>query len=484
MDLSGYAACERSVAVRLLRLAGLVSILFGAVLQVVGCSSALPVASTPPASAGGGAETQSVRVAVVKKTNPGASAGYSGEVKSKTQVNVAAKLMGRVEQMYVDVGSEVKAGDPIASLERGTIEAQLHQAEAALILAQARLAQVESGPRTETVAQAEANLKAAEARLSQVKAGPTEQQLQIAETQVRVAKNQLFAVQSQADAYLGSPVPTLYTQEMKEAQSGVAWEQIQLAEAQLAQLRAGATPEQIAQAQFAVDAAKAQLDLAKAPFTEHDVAVVRAQVIQAQAAVDLVKTQLADTTVVSPIDGIVSERYLSVGALTAPGTPILSVVSGELEVSIAIEESRSSQVRVGQRVSVRVGAYPGKEFAGVVSSVAPTVDPRTRMISAKISIEDPEQQLKAGMFAEVTLAENGTQSVLSVSPRAIVEREGRSVVFLVADGRVSVRAVKTGASNDQEVQILDGLSGGEAVVLDPPVEMKEGDAVTAVRVEQ
>lgn len=425
-----------------------------------------------------------VTVAPVKEGTT-AGATYSGEVKAKAQVNVAAKMMGRIEQMLVDVGSEVKAGDTIATLERSTIDAQVRQAEAALTLARNQLAQMEAGARAETVAQAEANLRAAEARMAELRAGPTPEQLQAAEAQVRLARNQLYSVQTQADAYLGSRAAAMgqlvFTPEMKEAQSGVAWEQVQLAEAQLAQLKAGPTAEQLAQAQAAVDAARAQLELTRKPFGERELEVARAQVAQAQAAVDLVNTQAADTVVTSPLDGVVAERYLSVGSLATPGTPIVVITNRDLEVSLTVEETRSGDLWVGQAATVVVGAYQNEVFEGVVSSVAPTVDPRTRTVAIKVAIKDPEHRLKAGMFARIALAGAETSTGVFVPEKALIEREGGDAVFVVTDGRVQLREVRIGTSDGGQVQVQEGLVAGETVVLDPPVELKDGDAVAVVR---
>ena len=461
-------------------------IIVSLLVSTFGCSSI----TTPPNSLAANSSTSKpVAVAVAPVRSGPVTAGhlYSGEMKAKTQVNVAAKLMGRIEQMPVEVGSVVKTGDVIAVLERGAIEAQLRQAEAALTLAKDRLEQMEAGARPEQVAQAEANLRAAEAKLAQLKAGPTAEQLQAAEAQVRLAKNQLYAVQTQADAYLASRAAAVgqlvYTKEMKEAQSGVAWEQVQLAEAQLAQLKAGPTPEQLAQAQAAVDAAKAQLDLAKSPFTQKDLEIARAQVAQAQTAVDLVKTQMADTTVTSPIDGIISERYLSVGGLAAPNVPIVTVTSLDLEASLAIEEARIGQVQAGQPVTATVSAYPDEQFEGVVTSVAPTVDPKTRTVTAKVEVKDPQRRLKAGMLARVMLG-SGSSNGLFIPVSAVTRRNGKDIVFVVNDGRAAEREIRIGEPSQERVEVIEGLAAGEMVVLEPQAELTNGTSVTVIRSEQ
>ena len=378
-------------------------------IPIASCTSSTPQKpqGIQPASATSTQQDAPVKATDVKETQTASPITYTGDVKPKTQVSLSTKAIGRIEELKVDVGSSVHAGEVIGHLDQSTIEAQLNQAEAALAAAKAKQAQLEAGARDETVAQAEANLRAAQARLAQLKAGPTKEQLAEAETAVTAAKNQLNAVQAQGDAYLGSKAllygTVIYTKDLKDAQAGVAYEQMKLAEERLAELKAGPTKEQLDQAQAAVNAAQAQLDLAKNPFTKNDLDAAAAAVKQAQASVDLVKTQLADTNIVAPVDGIVSDKYLSVGALASPQVPILNIISSELEVALSVEEARAGQIQVGQPVSLTVAAYPDKSFSGTVSSIAPAIDPRTRTFVVKVSPKNGQGMLKAGMLAKVTI---------------------------------------------------------------------------------
>ncbi len=471
------------------------------------------------------------RIVPVREMKLSSNLTYSGDVKTKAQVAVTAKMVGRIEALNVDMGSEVKEGDVIAVLEHSTIDAQVSQGEAALAVAKAGLAKLESGARSETVAaaevsvdsarqkllsaqagsrteaiaQAEANLRGAEARLAQLQAGPTPEQIEVAKTNVRLAKNNLYSVQVQADAYRsaarlgGFP----YTKEMKEANSGVGFEQVQLAEAQLASLLAKPTPEQVAQAQAAIDAAREQVRLLKDPYTQWDIAqlengvraaeeqlslarspytfqdleVGRAQVKQAQAVLDLAKTQLADAMVLAPFDGVVSERILSAGALAAPAAPIVNIISSELEISLSVEESRSGALKVGQPAAVQVAAYPGQTFQGKISAIAPTVDPKTRTLVAKITVKDDQKQLKPGMYARVTIDAGQAQTGLAVPKEAVVKRGDKDVVFAVVNGKAQMREVQVGPADGNNVQILKGLVSGENVVQNPGNTLQDGEGV-------
>ncbi|MBI4321852.1 MAG: HlyD family efflux transporter periplasmic adaptor subunit [Chloroflexi bacterium] len=286
------------------------------------------------------AATQHYLTAPVQRTTLADSVAATGPIAAATAVPLNFKNSGKVAEIDVNVGDQIKAGQVLAKLEPTDLQAQLRQAQANLAVAQAKLdgmlagpraeqvaqlqanvdiakqklatirngpraevvaqaqaaldsareklAAMESGPRPETVAQAQANLDAAKAKLDQLKSGPTKEQLDAAEAQVRLARNQLYSAQSNADAQIGSG-RSVFTKDIKEAQSGVAWEQINVAEAQLAALKSPPTPEVLSQAQAAVGAAQQGLNLAKTPFTEHDLAQARKTVDAAQQQLDLAK---------------------------------------------------------------------------------------------------------------------------------------------------------------------------------------------------
>ena len=147
-------------------------------------------------------------------------------------------------------------------IDKGPMEADQAAAEAAVESARAALVQAQTAVEAEEKI-ATANLELAQAKLDALLAGPTPEQIREAEAALRVAKNQLYATQVQADAYLGSSLvwrgQAVYTKEMKEAQAAVAYEQVQAAEARLAQLTAPPRGELVRQAQAAVDQAEAQL---------------------------------------------------------------------------------------------------------------------------------------------------------------------------------------------------------------------------------
>ncbi|MHB1415045.1 MAG: efflux RND transporter periplasmic adaptor subunit [Chloroflexota bacterium] len=503
-----------------------------ALLMVSGCvgSTAAPVdtRSTPgPAQ---------VRVAALAKGAIAENLVYPGNVQSLAQVAIVPEVAGRVRRLAVDVGSEVKAGDVVAEIDPSAYEIQLAQAKAAKAAAEARLASMEAGSRaeqialaeanlksvqerlagmeqggrTEIVAQAEANLKAAEARLAEVRNGPTPEQIAVAEAQVRLAKDNEYYQQQQADAIgrtlQAIPGDPVNRDALKGAQLGVAWEQTQIATAQLEQLKAGATDEQIAQAEAAVAAARQQVEIAKQPFTSHEIGqaqagvlaaqeqlalaakpfttndlnAARAAVEQARTAVDLAQLQLQKATVTAPVDGVVAQRLSAEGAMAAPSTPIVTLVARDVEVSVNVDEAKLRYLQVGQAATLSVAAYPGETFDAEVTAIAPAFDPRSRTVAVKIRPQRTSKLLD-GMFAQVSITAAQKADALLAPAGAVQDRDGKKVAFAVQDGVVKMREVKTGLASGDTVEISEGLVEGDQVVVNPNGGLADGQAVVAYR---
>ncbi|MDO8670100.1 MAG: efflux RND transporter periplasmic adaptor subunit [Dehalococcoidia bacterium] len=499
-----------------------------------GCSQTTqpPAAkSGTPAPGSGLAAPVNVSVDTVRRGSLSSGLSFSGNVQARQQVNLVPKVSGRVTRLAVDVGSVVKTGDTLLELEQDTLNLQLAQAQAGLDGAQARLSgleagarpelvaqaqagldaaqarlnAMEAGPRVEQVGQVEANLKSAQARLDQIKAGPTEEQIHAAEAQVRVAKNQLYLQQLQADALLGGMFAGSFNYDQKNAQAGIISEQINFASANLAQLKAGASAEQLAQSEAAVEIARQQLamakqplteydlqaagaavaqaqaavDLARQPATKYDLLAARATVAQAQVAVDLARLQLAEATVKAPFAGVVSQRQASLGTMAGPTSPVLTLISADTEVAVNVDERSLATIKAGQTAKITASAYPGEEFSATVSSVAPSVDAKSRTAQVRLFPQDAAGKLRDGMFAQVQLSVGASnREALLVPKSAVVQESSNTVVYLVADGKVKRQIVTIGASSGDQIEIVAGLTEGQKVVISGLAGLQDGQEVS------
>ncbi len=136
-----------------------------------------------------------------------------------------------------------------------------------------------------------------------------------------------------------------------------------------------------------------------------------------------------------------------------------------------VAESDSVLVRAGQPLSLRVMAYPGRTFHGVVSRVYAAVDPTTHRVAVRAEIADPANELRAGMLADVSIrVREAIESPAVPANAAVREADGTTSVWVTTDRRhFAQRTVRTGERSEGWVQILEGLTPGELVVTDGAV---------------
>jgi len=451
----------------------LVAVALAGAFWAAGCN---PEAVSDQAPAAGPAGTR-IQVAEVRRGNLAPRLLYSGNVQARQQVTVAPRTTGRIVALPVDVGSVVKAGDALVELDRATQAAQVAQAQGALEAAEARLRGLQAGPRAEQVAVAEANLRRAEARVAQLQAGPTSAQVAGSVANVRVAEQRMNVTEARYSALLGTRGSSL-TEAQRDADLGVNWEQMKIAEANLAILNAGSTAEQIAEAQAGVDAAREQLSLAREPATQYDIRAAQATVVQARGALDVAQAQLAETTIRASFDGVVAQRLLVEGAMATTATPVLTLLSADLDLVVSVEEAGLAALQPGQEALVTASAYPGQEFRATVASVAPVVDSRSRSVQVKLAVADESGRLRDGMFAQAQLATGNREARLVVPGAAIGQGdEGRSFVLVVEGGKVRRQSVVLGGSDGQQVEVVSGLAEGQRVATSNILSLRDGEVV-------
>jgi RND family efflux transporter MFP subunit len=189
--------------------------------------------------------------------------------------------------------------------------------------------------------------------------------------------------------------------------------------------------------------------------------------------------QLRDASVRAPFAGLIAKREVSRGDYVRPGQPLLEVVALDpIEVEFAVAERDSARVAPGQPVSVEVEPYPGERFAGVVSAVSPVIDPRTRTMRVKARIPNADGRLRPGLFARTDLGVAKRSNVVLVPAEAVLQRADGEVLFTVGpDDRAKRVVVKTGLQRGGRIEIVEGVSGNDQVVVAGQAGLVEGAAV-------
>jgi membrane fusion protein (multidrug efflux system) len=126
---------------------------------------------------------------------------------------------------------------------------------------------------------------------------------------------------------------------------------------------------------------------------------------------------------------------------------------------------------------VEVDAFPGEQFSGAVSRVAPVFDPATRTATIEIEVPNPGFRLKPGMYARVRLTVEEKPAALTVPRNAIVDQNGVRGVFLVVEDTAHFQGVTTGIQDEAYVEVVEGLTDGQRVVTSGALALRDGDRV-------
>ncbi len=204
-----------------------------------------------------------------------------------------------------------------------------------------------------------------------------------------------------------------------------------------------------------------------------------------RASLELLRIRLARTTVRAPFGGMVSQRFVSLGDYVKTSDTLVNLRTIDpVRVAFTVPERYSGVVARGQKVSFRVAAIPGEEFTGNVEFVSPAVQLPARTLLIKAIVPNGRRRLQAGMFAEARLAIAVRPRAVIVPEEAVIAIQGTSYVWVVQDGKVTRRAVVLGVRSPGEVEISQGVSAEEQVVVGGLELLQEGAPVAATLVER
>ena len=185
---------------------------------------------------------------------------------------------------------------------------------------------------------------------------------------------------------------------------------------------------------------------------------------------------LENTSLVSPISGVVTARNYDSGDMYGGGTPVLVVEQiTPVKLLINISETYFTQVKRGAKVDVRLDVYGDETFEGAVSLVYPTIDSNTRTFPVEIKMPNRDQKVRPGMFARVML-NFGTKNNVVVPDRAVVKQSGTGdrYVYVYKDGKVSYKKVELGRRMGQEYELVSGILDHSQVVIAGQTKLVDG----------
>jgi len=380
-----------------------------------------------------GAVESTGSTATVARRDFSSSVLATGAVQAQVgaEVRVGARISGKVQRLYANIGDRVAKGQVVAELEKADLEALVSQREAELDLARAGLAAVDSLlPKEIEKAKLEVTESEATYKLAESVLGRTRQLYQ---------------------------------------KNAVSQDELDQAE------------ERHSVSKVRVASARKALELAETRYAE-DSRQARAEVARAASALENARVQLSYATISAPIDGVIASVSTEEGETVAAGMQAPTFVTiidlERLQVDAYVDEVDVGKVKVGQRAAFTVDAFPATEFEGKVSAIYPKAVIQDNVVNydVVIDIETPYHGLlRPEMTASVTIFLEKREGVLAIPAKAVQRERGRTVVYVDADGRAEPREIKAGWRDGQWIEVASGLQEGEAVFLEVPGQEQQKD---------
>jgi RND family efflux transporter MFP subunit len=346
----------------------------------------------------------SVRVLPVEQRQIRRNVEAVGSLFPLEEVTVSSEVEGRVEQVLVDVGDHVSAGQTIVKVVPTELQLTLDQQRASLQQARARLGLPDNAEEFKDVRGA-AEVKKAAADL--------------------------------ADA------------EQKYLRAKTLLEQ-------------GLLPKQsFDEAESHFNAARAAYDL-----SVQTVENLRGQLAQSRAATALAQKKVNDSNIRAPFAGQIKERSVTQGQYLKVQTSVMVIVNIDpLRVRLRVPEKMAGWVKAGQQVTVTVEAYPDRTFGGKITRINPSVDQQTRAFEVEALIDNHDALLKPGFFVKATIPSSFVVDALFVPQDALLYVYGVYKVFVIDGNTLKEKEVKIGERYGDDVEIVDGITRGERIAL-------------------
>ncbi len=425
-------------------------IVFVMILAVVGAAAGFVVKKRAAAA-------RKSTIVRVEEVQPGELVEFvsaPGEIEPKSRVEISAKVSARVVALPYEEGEMVTRGDPNANPPIPPsllLQLDSKDLESRLLEAQARRAAQAAGIEAEKakIASQKANLIGTAAKLEQAKT------------------------------------------DLERQKSLLTTRDVSQAEFDAVQLKLDELQAQYNAAKHSLDGAELNLQV-----LEHNLEAADAGIAQA-------KENLSYTTIVSPIDGVITRinaevgEMVMTGTMNNPGTVIMEVGDlSQMLVVAQVDEADVGKLEVGQKAAVFIDAYPNREFKGVVYTTALSHDMSrqgTKYYRTEILLEQTKERLPSGLTANVDIETRTYEGVLAVPSQAVMTREIESlpldirdksplvdksktfatVVFRYLDGKTVITPVKIGPSNLTHTIIEAGVEKGERVVVGPYKELEK-----------
>ncbi len=363
----------------------------------------------------------------------------TGYIVAAHKIEVASKVIGKVAWIGVNKGDRVKEGQVIVRLEDEEYRASLNTAIGQLESLQARLEEAKNGSRPEEIQRAQADL-------DQAKADRKNAQITLDRTR-KLAEEGVLARQALDDS-----VARMDGFENR------------------------------------VRSLERTLELAKLGPRKEVIAAIQGNIREAQGRVEFAQTQMNNTVIRAPVTGTILERNVEKGEFVTTGFSGASGPKGfvvsladlnDIEVELDINQSDFAKLHFGQKAIVFTDAYPDRKYNGAISEISPEANRQKATVQVKVKILNPDDYLRPEMNATVQFQDDQKKETVAgdtgglpvvVVPKSAVRG---NAVWIIEGGKAQKRLIRPKGENSAGVKV-EGLAGGETLILDPPAGLKIG----------
>jgi RND family efflux transporter MFP subunit len=425
-------------------------------LGAMACCLAVATQSLP--SAAQAPDAAAVQAVVAESKTLLRTTQQPASVHAYRTAEIVPRVTGYVRELSVDIGDQVKAGQPLAVIDVPELEKQLlvHQAQIARAAAEEQ--------------RAAANVDLAAANRANAEAGVLE-----AEALIAAAESHGAAATAERD----------------RTAAMVARQAVQAKLLDEAQQRSDGAAAEIAGAKAAVTMAQSKVTVAAAAVAaaEAEVAAAAAETQVAMAQRDALQQLVAFATLRAPFDGVIAHRGIDLGDLVraagserdSAGPALVVMQSDVVRIRTAIPESDAPLVDVGDAATVKLAAAGLPAVTGKVARTSGSLDPQTRTLTVEIEAANADGKLLPGMYGEATIVLYEKQDAVVLPASAVrFDAAGGSFVYAIDGDEVRIIPVRVGYDDGKQLEILADVPAGQRVVDAHLRRFRDGDRVRVV----
>ena len=359
----------------------------------------------------------SVEAETVKNKDINEYINISSKIEAINEITVIPKISGTVKDVNVNLGDYVKKGDILFTIDDKDIRLQLEQAQASLNSAKANYNLSVEGNIQSQIEQLTSNVKSLEIQYEDVMSNL--EKMQELYQAGAIAENELDKLKTNAD--------TLSLQ---------------------------------------LETAKKTLEITKNDIYAGTKEVASSTVQNAQTGVNIIQNQLEHTILRAEMDGTISNINISKAQRVSPQNLAMTISDiDKTKLSFQVSENAIEKIKKGSKAYISIKALSDTPLQAQVSNISEVADSKSLLYPVEVIIDNKEQKIKPGMFATVKLILNSKQNTISLPLNAVLYKNKEYFVYVIdKDNIVHKKVVQTGISNDEEIEIVSGLSLGMRVV--------------------